>query len=288
LNIKKIARITAASILFSDSLSQMYYACKPREIIKGESDRLKDHYLSKVQDIVKANDAGGVFAFLEEAVKSFNAVEVHDRKIPRIGIVGEIYIKYNSYGQLNIVNWLMEQGVEVIVPPLTDFFTQAFVNRNANKDLHIESNTIISDIISYFVQGLTNKYIERTKKIHSHFKLADHSHKTIFENAEAASKIISLANQYGEGWLIPAEIHNFAEKGVNHVISLQPFGCIANHIVSKGIEKKVKSLFPNMNLLFLDFDSGIGEVNILNRLHFMISNITEKESLKVTDSVEVL
>jgi predicted nucleotide-binding protein (sugar kinase/HSP70/actin superfamily) len=89
---------------------------------------------------------------------------------------------------------------------------------------------------------------------------------------KAASKIINLNAQFGEGWSIPAEYAHFAESGINSVVSLQPFGCIANQIISKGIEKRTRELYPNLNLLFLDFDSGMSEANILNRLHFMIEN----------------
>jgi predicted nucleotide-binding protein (sugar kinase/HSP70/actin superfamily) len=91
--------------------------------------------------------------------------------------------------------------------------------------------------------------------------------------SEKAAKILNLANQFGEGWLIPGEISAFAESGVNNVVSVQPFGCIANHVVSKGVEKRIRDRYPDMNLLFLDFDSGMSEVNILNRLHFMVKNI---------------
>ncbi|HPX44051.1 MAG TPA: hypothetical protein PLN46_06970, partial [Bacteroidales bacterium] len=94
----------------------------------------------------------------------------------------------------------------------------------------------------------------------------------VHEGIKDASLIISSNAQFGEGWRIPAEFSEFAHNGINNVISLQPFGCIANHIISKGIEKRTKELFPNMNLLFLDFDSGMSEANIYNRLHFMIRN----------------
>lgn len=82
-----------------------------------------------------------------------------------------------------------------------------------------------------------------------------------------------MTNQFGEGWLVAGEISCFADQGVNYVVSLQPFGCIANHIISKGIETKIKSLYPEMNLLFLDFDPGTSEVNVQNRLHFMAENV---------------
>jgi len=98
------------------------------------------------------------------------------------------------------------------------------------------------------------------------------------KDALKASKIINLNAQFGEGWRIPAEFAQFADSGVNNVVSLQPFGCIANQIISKGIEKRTRELYPSLNLLFLDFDSGMGEANIFNRLHFMIKN-AEKEMI---------
>ena len=91
--------------------------------------------------------------------------------------------------------------------------------------------------------------------------------------AKKADEILNLASQFGEGWLIPAEIATFAEEGIFNVVSVQPFGCIANHVISKGIEKRIKDKFPQMSLLYLDFDDGTTEVNILNRLHFMVDNV---------------
>jgi len=91
--------------------------------------------------------------------------------------------------------------------------------------------------------------------------------------AEKASHILTMTHQFGEGWLIPGEIAAFAEQGIHQVISVQPFGCIANHIVSKGVEKRIKALYPAMSLYFLDFDAGMSEANIRNRLHFMIEHL---------------
>ena len=107
----------------------------------------------------------------------------------------------------------------------------------------------------------------------------------VWESAESASKLISLNAQFGEGWRIAGEFAEFAQNNVNNVVSLQPFGCIANHVIAKGIEKRAKEVHPSLNLLFLDFDSGMSEVNLFNRLHFMIENarddlLKEKEKKK--------
>ena len=95
----------------------------------------------------------------------------------------------------------------------------------------------------------------------------------MYESAEAASEVISLNAQFGEGWLLPGEVAMFARHGVRNVISLQPFGCIANHIVSKGVEKRIRGLYPQMNLLSLDFDGSVSDVNIMNRLLLFVNNL---------------
>ena len=104
-------------------------------------------------------------------------------------------------------------------------------------------------------------------------KKYDHDFKDIFEEADEAKKVISLNAQFGEGWLLPAEILSYARQGIYNVVSLQPFGCIANHIVSKGIEKRIKSVIPELNMLSLDFDSGVSDVNITNRLLLFIDHL---------------
>ena len=102
----------------------------------------------------------------------------------------------------------------------------------------------------------------------------------IFHDAKLASRVINMTANFGEGWLIPAELASFAESGVYNAISLQPFGCIANHVISKGIEKKFKNVYPQMNLLFLDFDSSTSEANVFNRLHFMVENARQTNKHK--------
>ncbi|MDR2556234.1 MAG: hypothetical protein LBC49_00800, partial [Bacteroidales bacterium] len=92
----------------------------------------------------------------------------------------------------------------------------------------------------------------------------------IFEIAKYAEEIIDLSNQFGEGWMIAGEVASFARRGINRIVCIQPFGCIANHIIAKGIERRLKQFYPSINLLFLDIDGGMAEVNLHNRLHFLI------------------
>ncbi len=273
MNWLKILPTVFAALCYSDSLAAMYYSSVVRETNKGESAQLLEKYLHIVQSKMLSQDTSAIFRLLERAVADFNAMEVDNQIYPRIGIVGEIYIKYNTFGNLNMIDWLVSQGVEVIVPPLIDFFLQSFVNIDANKKQNLRKSSW-SDILVFFFEQYANRFVRKNNRIMSKYNRYEPSH-SIRDMSVKAEKILNLANQFGEGWLIPGEIAAFAESGVNNVVSVQPFGCIANHVVSKGVEKRIRDFYPNLNLLFLDFDSGMSEVNILNRLHFMVKNVKE-------------
>ncbi len=267
---RKMARILFATILYADSLSKLYYATIVREKNKGDADRARDTFLEKGAITMQQNKPELMFKLLEEAVETFNKIPIYNKELPKIGIVGEIFVKYNSFAHQNIVDWMIEQEIEVVVPPLLDFFMQMFVNMDVNRDSFLR-RTGLAGFLMQFFEKAANKYIRKTDVILQKFHIEMHFH-GIRDMAEKAAQVVNLAQQFGEGWLIPAEIATFAEENVHNVVSVQPFGCIANHVISKGIEKRIKDLYPDMNLLFLDFDDGTGEVNVLNRLHFMVKN----------------
>ncbi|MFH2096563.1 MAG: CoA protein activase, partial [Bacteroidota bacterium] len=269
---QKILKVAFVAALYADSLAKMYYSTVVREKEKGISKQLLEKYIELSHSYITDKNLSGLYRLLSLAIEEFNLVGVYEREYPRIGIVGEIYVKYNSYGSLNVIDWLISQGVEVVVPPLLDFFTQSFVNIDADKKLNLRRKAVISDMYINFIEKKADSHLRKTEKINSKFRYYTHFHK-IRDISDKAKDILSLANQYGEGWLIPAEIAAFAGDGVLNVVSLQPFGCIANQVISKGVETKIRDLYPNMNLLFLDFDDGTTEVNVLNRLHFLIRNM---------------
>ena len=103
----------------------------------------------------------------------------------------------------------------------------------------------------------------------------EESLKYLLDAEQRAQEIVTLNHQYGEGWLIAGEIATFAREGINNVLCLQPFGCIANHVIAKGVHKRIKELYPQINLLFLDADAGVSEVNFFNRMHFFVNHAKE-------------
>ncbi|MCR5247294.1 MAG: acyl-CoA dehydratase activase-related protein [Paludibacteraceae bacterium] len=270
-NIKKAIRPILHSVLFVEAIAKMYYATAVREKEEGKAKELKDKYMKKYVSISTSGDKKTILNLLREAANEFNAA-ASDKKVPRIGVVGEIFIKYNSFGNQHVVDWLVSEGIEPVIPSIIEFFSQYFPNAKFNRRNNLEKVSIwrrmINNVLEKKLVSLLNEFDKAASAFRYYEKSADINHEM-----ENAAKIVCPAAQFGEGWLIPAEFVSFAQRGINAAVSLQPFGCIANHVISKGIERKVKKMYPDMNLLFLDFDGGVSEVNVLNRLHFLARQV---------------
>lgn len=267
----KILPVALRAVLYTDCISKFYYASVVREKEAGAAGKLTDLYLKAACSLIENGRSKDLFRYLSLAAKEFNQICMVGKR-PKIGVVGEIYLKFNSFAQRNIVDWLIKEKIEVVPPVLTDFFMQSFVNRKVK----VKSYVTRSNIFDLMIRGMYKMVRQQIRKVNetaSGFRYFL-PFEDIFQEASDAERIITLNAQFGEGWLLPAEVVSYARQGVNHVISLQPFGCIANHIVSKGIEKRIKDLYPDMNLLSLDFDSGVSDVNIKNRLLLFIDKLS--------------
>lgn len=274
LNWLKILPIAIASILFGDTLSKFYHSAVVREHNKGDAHRIKERYLRLARVYIKHNSPSGLYNLIAKAAKEFDSVIDKSITRPKVGVVGEIYLKFHSFANKDIVEWLVDNNLEVVPPILLDFFMQSFVNRKVQiqSKLAKSSTPLWVDKILF---DMVSRKIKLANKMASSYSLYT-PFTDIFEHSKNGEQIVSLVNQFGEGWLLPAEIVSFAQTGVNNVVCLQPFGCIANHIVSRGVEKKMKSLYPELNLLSLDFDSGVSDTNITNRLLLFKSIIKQQ------------
>lgn len=254
------------ALAFADSLSLMYHPLLVREKKEGSAWQLVRKYMDLWHtDIEISSDK--TLHLLEKAVGDFNRLPINDGIFPKIGIVGEIYAKYNDFCNHHVVTWLAQNGVEVDMPCLMNFFTQGFVNYKVDMQNNIERKSMLSPL-SAFLERRVNRFNNRVNEILKQYRfykpLPD-----INDLAEKASRVVDLSIQFGEGWLIPGEIIKMAEEGVESILCLQPFGCIANQVVAKGVEKRLKDLYPNLNMLFVDLDANTSEVNMFNRLHFL-------------------
>lgn len=266
----KMLPVALRAVLYSDCISKFYYAAVARETEAGQAARLRDRYLQEGEELILKYQTKDLLGRLSEAARQFNDI-CRDLDCPKVGVVGEIFLKFNPFAQKNVIEWLTEQGIEVVPSVLADFFMQNFVNRKVRVESCIQQQ-FLPDFVYKLAYKMVGRQIEKFNKVGSEFRYFN-PFKDIFEEADEAKKVISLNAQFGEGWLLPAEILSYARQGIYSVVSLQPFGCIANHIVSKGIEKRIKSVIPELNMLSLDFDSGVSDVNITNRLLLFIDHL---------------
>ncbi len=267
----EVLPIAIRAVLYSDCISKFYYASVVRETSKGAALRLREEYLQKGATLIERKQSNRLYNYLALAAKDFDAI-CEKKTLPKVGVVGEIYLKFNSFAHRNIVDWFVEQKIEVDPPILLNFFLQSFVNRKSKLQSNIEEKRF-SDLFMNVFFKIVQSQISKVNKATSAFKYFTPFNTDIFKESEKVKTIVPLNAQFGEGWLLPAEIISYVENGVTHIVSLQPFGCIANHIVSKGVEKRIKDLYPNVYLLSLDFDSGVSDVNIKNRLLLFIDKL---------------
>ncbi|MDR0311675.1 MAG: acyl-CoA dehydratase activase-related protein [Acidobacteriota bacterium] len=270
INWRKLLPVVLAAILYADSISKFHHAAAVREKTPGLAWALTDKYLNLAGPLIERGDRDGIYELLGEAALEYDA-SVTDAALPKVGVVGEIYLKLNSFANRSASEWLMRRGVEVAPAGLLPFFTQTFVNRRVNVELDLARPTLTDFLISKTYRWAARQ-IARANAAGRKFRYFT-PFSDIFEEAAGGAEIVSLAAQFGEGWILPAETVSFARSGVNNVLCLQPFGCISNHVVAKGVEKKIRNLYPGMNLLALDYDGGTSQVNVNNRLLLFMNNL---------------
>ena len=189
---------------------------------------------------------------------------------PRVGIVGEIYVKYSPYANNHLVDYLFRAGTEPTLPSLNEFVLYCMKNYFVDHDYYGRNRAIMPFLKPFYRHCLRlNDKAAKMLKGTTFLPYADFE-----EIAECGKKVINLGVKMGEGWVIPAEMVHYATHGVKNIVVVQPFGCLPNHIVGKGMIRPVKELCPDANIVPLDFDASSTSVNQENRLKLMLSNIT--------------
>ena len=263
-----LIRPTLEALYFADALAKLYYPAAPRERVPGVARKLYDHYLNAAQPLLAKRDYRAIRQLMRDATGAFTDISDTTKQVPVVGVVGEIYVKYNSFSNHGVVRWLMEHGVEVVPPAITGFFSTSIPNAFINREQHIRK-----DGLSLWQAKLVNRLLLHYAHVYDRL-CGDYPFYRPFADImdiwHKSRRVINSAADFGEGWFLPGEICDLADQGIHKVVSLQPFGCIANHIISNGIERRYKDLYPHLSLLFLDFDAGTSDANITNRLHFLL------------------
>ncbi|MDH5507364.1 MAG: acyl-CoA dehydratase activase-related protein, partial [Anaerolineae bacterium] len=268
-DIKEYMKKALIGMMFTDALADMYYSTAIREQHKGAAQAVVDRYLEPFMQAAIPNQTDALLAALAQAVGDFNALHVTGHQYPKVGIVGEIYVKYNEYSNNYVAQWLMDREIEVVMPSFLEFFAGGIFSADIGVQTHLKRPNL-TWALSLWGNKLLRSVLKKFDGVMQNYHRY-HPHHDIEDIARRAQQLVSLNHQYGEGWLIAGEIASFMQDGIPNVLCLQPFGCIANHVIAKGVQKRMKEMYPQLNLLFLDADAGVSEVNFFNRMHFFVS-----------------
>jgi predicted nucleotide-binding protein (sugar kinase/HSP70/actin superfamily) len=206
--------------------------------------------------------------FLKQIVADFDNLPLRDEKKPRVGVVGEILVKYHPNANNDIVGIIEREGGEAVVLDLVDFFLYGMHSKDYNyRELSGTWKTRAGNKLAIaaieFFRSPMRRALDNSKRFHGPIRIG--------ELAEKANKVVSLGNQCGEGWLLTGEMVELIDSGVPNIACLQPFACLPNHVTGKGMQKAMRKYDPRANIVPVDYDPGASDVNQLNRIKLMMA-----------------
>ncbi len=255
-------------VVYGDLLMKVLIRVRPYEKVKGSADKLYEKWKNKCISDMKNPKFKEFKKNIYDIVNDFDNLELLDIKKPKVGLVGEILVKFHPIANNDLIGILEKEGAEAVVPELMNFFMACAYNTIYKyKNLEGKKTT-------QFMGNLFIKIVERYQKIYNDALSKSNRFvgiKPISKMAEDVEKVVSTGNQTGEGWLLPAEMIELIDNGVDNIICMQPFGCLPNHIIGKGVIKEMKRQYPKANIIPIDYDPSASSVNQLNRIKLMLS-----------------
>ena len=263
-------------VLYGDLIMLLRNQCEPYEVNKGETNKLVEFWIDKLCkefDDKKKLKYKHMKENFELIANSFAQIELKDIKKPKVGIVGEIFVKYSPLGNNDLEKFLVQEGAEVVVPGLTDFILYCIYNNVIDTKLYGTKKlaAFVSKLIYKFILKKEKDIMEAVSKTKKLRPLG-----TFDKTIEMRGEYISEGVKMGEGWLLTAEMVELIHTGVNNIICTQPFGCLPNHIVGKGMMKELREKNPDANIIAIDYDASASKINQENRIKLMLSNAKEK------------
>lgn len=255
-------------IIYGDLLMRVLYRVRPYEKIPGSANLLFQKWKNLCKQQLAVGDMYTFRKYVKQIVREFDQLEIKGVRKPRVGIVGEILVKYHPTANNNVINIVEKEGAEAVVPDLLDFFTFCaydLIYRHRYLTGTLKGKILGMGFIKYFDNCRRDmiKALHRSKRFDAPC--------SIYDMAKNASGVVSLGNHTGEGWLLTAEMIELIEMGVPNIICMQPFACLPNHVTGKGMIKELKRQYPEANIAAIDYDPGASEVNQLNRIKLMLS-----------------
>ena len=268
----------AYGAIFGDIFMRCVYRMRPYEKETGSVNALHRKWVKICQDFLSSRKLPGYFKFrrlCRQIIEEFDAVPVTDEKKPRVGIVGEILIKFAPMANNHLVELLEAEGAEAVVPDLLDFMLYCFYNQIYKAEyLGTKKSSASTARLAIWAIGQVRGAAASAFKKSRHFAPPA----SIYDLVSYAEPIVSIGNQTGEGWFLTGEMVELIHQGVNNIVCTQPFGCLPNHVVGKGVIKELRRRYPESNVVAIDYDPGASEVNQLNRIKLMLS--TAQKNMK--------
>ena len=264
------------SVLFGDVMMQMLYRCRPYEATPGAANQLFEQFMDRARKLAPAFNRRNFTKLSREAIHAFDTMpQLGEGTKPRVGVVGEILVKFHPTANNHVVDVIEAEGCEAVVPGLLDFFLYSMSNATVQKN-ELGSSAVTRAGMDAAI-GLVDwmrKPVEEMLEQSERFERPE----PISAMAQKATQVLSLCNNMGEGWLLTAEMLDLIDHGAPNIICTQPFACLPNHVVGKAVIKELRRQHPESNIVAVDYDPGASEVNQLNRIKLMIS--VAKENLR--------
>ena len=258
------------AIVYGDIFMRTVYRMRPYEKVPGSVNAMHEKWKRICNnDLKRAPSMTRFNHIIKDMIRDFDNIPIHeDKVIPRVGIVGEILVKFLPQANNHLVELLEREGAEAVMPDMLDFFLYCFYNSNFKAE-KLGTSSAAARMCNIGIAAL--EYMRKAARK----AFAQSKHFTppadIRDLAKYADPLVSIGNQTGEGWFLTGEIMELIHSGVNNVVCTQPFGCLPNHIVGKGVIKEIRHQYPESNIIAVDYDPGASEVNQLNRIKLMLA-----------------
>lgn len=266
------------AVVYGDLLLSLSNQCRPYEINKGQTKALADSWTEKLG---RELGSGAKIRYKDikenykKIVADFAAIPLEKRRAVKVGIVGEIFVKYSPLGNNNLEDFLVSEGAETVVPGLMDFCLYCVYNNINDYRLYRRGSVFYMLLCKLAYKFVCDKKRDVCRIIEED---GNFEPLTDFTHTPSLTKgYIGTGTKMGEGWLLTAEMIELSKMGVKNIVCTQPFGCLPNHICGKGMMKLVKEKNPDVNIVAIDYDAGATQVNQVNRLKLMLANAKTSE-----------
>ena len=263
------------AVLYGDLIMRCLYRVRPYELTEGSANELRDTLIRRcISSLTDKKNKTSFRGMCDTIVQSFDTLPINEEVVkPRVGVVGEILVKYMPLANNYLVDLLEREGAEAVVPDLIDFINYCMLNARYKRKYYGKSKGLVvaSDAVLTVIKKLRGPAIDALKRSKRFDVPAP-----IEEIADMTKPILSLGNQYGEGWFLTGEMVELITHGTPNIVCIQPFACLPNHVVGKGVIKKLRETYPEANIVAVDYDPGASEVNQLNRIKLMLSAAKER------------